>query len=100
MSENSVNVVVSAAQGMIELYLELGGATSVAEPLAFAADHEGLLGMWSFFESLGPVPVKFMAEVAAPSLTGLPEHVNVGEFVTTARLMGNLAWHSCYGGSC
>lgn len=100
MKENSVNVVVSAAQGMIELYLELGGASSMAEPLAFEVDHQGLLSLWSFFESVGPVPVKFMPELAVSSLTGLPQHVDAGEFVSTARLMSHLGWYSCYGGTC
>lgn len=100
MSENSVNVVVGAVQGMIELYLELGGSSTVAEPLAFEADHQGLLSLWSFFQSVGPVPVKFMPELADSRLTGLPQHVDAASFVSSARLMGSLGWHSCPGGTC
>lgn len=93
-----ISIAVGALQGKLELYLEMAGSAAVSEPMVFETNHEGLMAMWSFFQSMGPVPVHFMPELDNPSLTGLPAGVSGAEFVTGARLLGMLGWHSCPGG--
>jgi hypothetical protein len=93
-----ISIAVGALQGKLELYLEMPGTAAVSEPMVFEPTHEGLMAMWSFFESMGPVPVHFMPEINDPGLTGLPADMSCTEFVTSARLLGLLGWHSCKGG--
>lgn len=93
-----ISIAVGALQGKIELYLEMAGSYAVPEPMVFEPSHEGLMAMWSLFQSMGAVPVHFMPEIGDPSLTGLPRNFDAAGFVGTARYLSTLEWRSCAGG--
>jgi hypothetical protein len=93
-----ISIAVGALEGKIELYLEQAG-TSYTDPLIIEPSHEGLLTMWQLFQSMGPVPVRFMPEISDPGLTGFPAGVDGAAFVSAAQLMSELGWYSCTGGT-
>lgn len=98
MMNGMCSVAVGALEGKIELYLETSGPGSVSAPIPYEPTHEGLMAMWALFQAVGSLPIHFMPEIADTRLTGLPKGVDVVGFVSTARYLSEMGWHSCPGG--